>query len=232
MNGAAVPILPSEIARIGLFSGLSDAELAALGKKVRVRRYAVGEAIIEYGATDSEVFLLFEGQLLAKRFSMAGQEFGYRRLPQFSYFGELAALDGSPRSVSIIAASDARVGSISGRDFRSMLDEWPALAQALLVDLARRVRELSDRLFEVSTVSVPGRVAAEVTRLALAAGITSDGGVVADMPTHAELAALVGGQRETVTRALNRLVDAGIVVRQGRSLIIRNFEALLAQTGA
>jgi CRP/FNR family transcriptional regulator, cyclic AMP receptor protein len=74
-------------------------------------------------------------------------------------------------------------------------------------------------------------VAAEVTRLALAAGVSGNGGVIADMPTHAELAAAIGGQRETVTRALNRLVDAGIVVKQGRSLIIRDFEALLAQTG-
>ncbi len=231
MAMAAASILPLEIAHIGLFSSLPETALAALCQKVRARHYALGETIIDYGSTDSEVFLLLEGQLLAKRFSATGQEFGYRRLPQFSYFGELAALDGSPRSVSIIAASDARVGCIAGRDFRAMLDEWPLLAQVLLVDLARRVRELSDRLFEVSTVSVGGRVAAEVIRLALAAGVIGDGGVVPHMPTHAELAALVGGQRETVTRALNRLVEAGIVVRQGRSLTIRNFEALLAQTG-
>jgi CRP/FNR family cyclic AMP-dependent transcriptional regulator len=221
----------AEIGHVALFAGLPDVALAAVGRSVRVRSYRQGATIIDHGATDSDVFLLFEGQLVAKRFSAAGQEFGYRRLPQFSYFGELAALDGSPRSVSIIALSDARIGCIPAADFRCLLDAWPALANTLLQDMARRVRELSDRLFEVSTVSVGGRVAAEVTRLALAAGVSGDGWVVADMPTHAELAAAIGGQRETVTRALNRLVDAGIVVKQGRSLIIRDFEALLAQTG-
>lgn len=220
-----------DIGRVGLFADLPEVALAAIGHIVRVRSYAQGATIIDHGSTDSDVFLLFEGQLVAKRFSASGQEFGYRRLPQYSYFGELAALDGSPRSVSIIALSDARIGCIPAADFRALLDSWPALATTLLRDLARRVRELSDRLFEVSTVSVGGRVAAEVTRLALAAGVSGGGGVVTDMPTHAELAAAIGGQRETVTRALNRLVDAGIVAKQGRSLIICDFEALLAQTG-
>jgi CRP-like cAMP-binding protein len=231
MPMAAAALLATEIGQVGLFEGVSDAALAMVCGKVRARRYGQGETIIEYGSTDSDVFLLIEGQLVAKRFSAAGQEFGYRRLPQFSYFGELAALDGSPRSVSVIALSDARIGCIPAADFRALLNEWPELAKTLLIDLARRVRELSDRLFEVSTVSVGGRVAAEVTRLALAAGVRGDGGVVANMPTHAELAALIGGQRETVTRALNRLADAGIVGKQGRSLIIHDFEALLAQTG-
>jgi CRP/FNR family transcriptional regulator, cyclic AMP receptor protein len=227
----APPMTLREAAGFALFDGLPDAALTSLMARVRTAAYGRGETVIDHGATDTEVFLLIEGQLLARRLSAGGQEVGYRRLPQFSYFGELAALDGSPRSVSIIAVSDARVGVIAARDFRALLEEWPMLARKLLVDQARRVRELSDRLFEAGTVSVSGRVAAEVTRLALAAGVDGDGGIVADLPTHAELAALIGGQRETVTRALNRLVDAGIVAKQGRSLIIRNFEALLAQTG-
>jgi CRP-like cAMP-binding protein len=231
MAMVAAPVLTTELARIGLFAGQPEAVLAMIGQSVRTRLHAQGATIIEYGSTESDVFLLIEGQLVAKRFSAAGQEFGYRRLPQFSYFGELAALDGSPRSVSIIALSDARIGRIAGADFRRLIGDVPTLADRLMIDLARRVRELSDRLFEVSTVSVGGRVAAEVTRLALAAGVVGDGGLVTNMPTHAELAALIGGQRETVTRALNRLVDAGIVEKQGRSLVIRNFEALLAQTG-
>jgi CRP/FNR family transcriptional regulator, cyclic AMP receptor protein len=227
----AAPITATEIAGCQLFSGLPAAQLTAVAARIRSRTYQRGAMIIEHGATDGDVFILIEGQLLAKRFAGNGQEFGYRRLPQLSYFGELAAIDGSPRSVSVIAVTDARLGIIAARDFRAMVDDWPPLARTLLVDLARRVRELSDRLFEASTVSVGGRVAAEVTRLALAAGVSGNGGVIADMPTHAELAAAIGGQRETVTRALNRLVDAGIVVKQGRSLIIRDFEALLAQTG-
>jgi CRP/FNR family cyclic AMP-dependent transcriptional regulator len=231
MKLAAAPITAAEIAGCQLFSGLPAAGLTAVAARIRSRAYGRGAMIIEHGATDADVFILVEGQLLAKRFAANGQEFGYRRLPQFSYFGELAAIDGSPRSVSVIAVTDARLGIIAARDFQAIIDDWPALARTLLVDMAGRVRELSDRLFEASTVSVGGRVAAEVTRLALAAGVSGDGGVVADMPTHAELAAAIGGQRETVTRALNRLVDAGIVVKEGRRLIICDFEALLAQTG-
>jgi CRP/FNR family transcriptional regulator, cyclic AMP receptor protein len=231
MATAAPRLTIAEIGQFALFAGLPAAALADLPGRIRLLHFGRGETLIEYGAAGSDVFLLVEGQLLAKRFSAAGQEIGFRRMSHFSYFGELAGLDGHPRSVSVIAFTDARVGVITTRDFKAMLADWPVLTQTLLIDLARRNRELSDRLFEGGTVSVPGRVAAAITRLALAAGVDGDGGVVPDMPTHAEMAALIGGQRETVTRAFNRLVDAGIVERRGRTLVIRNFEALLAQTG-
>lgn len=221
-----------DLARFALFAGFDAAAATALAARVRSLRFAGGETIVEYGTAGGDVFLLLDGLLLAKRFSAAGQEFGYRRIDVPGYFGELAALDGGPRSVSVVALADARVGVIRAADFRAMVTASPAFSTALLADLAARVRDLSDRLFEAGTISLPGRVAAEVTRMALAAGVTGDGGTLPDMPTHAELAARVGGQRETVTRAFNRLVDAGIVARHGRSLVIHDFEALLARTDA
>lgn len=221
-----------DLARFPLFAGLDAIAAAALVGRIRPLRFAGGETIVEYGTTGGDVFLLQDGLLLAKRFSAAGQEFGYRRIRVPGYFGELAALDGGPRSVSVVVLADARVGVIPAADFKAMVTASPTFTAALLADLAVRVRDLSERLFEAGTISLPGRVAAEVTRMALAAGVTGDGGTLPDLPTHAELAARLGGQRETVTRAFNRLVDAGIVARHGRNLVIHDFEALLARTDA
>ncbi|GGI85719.1 transcriptional regulator [Polymorphobacter multimanifer] len=221
----------ADLAHFTLFAEMPDAAANKFVGRIRMRHFSRGDTLVSFGAGGSDVFLLCDGPLLAKRFSASGQEFGYRRIPVHGYFGEIAALDGGPRSASVVALGEARVGVIAAADFRALVADHPAIAAALLADLASRVRELSDRLFAASTVSLPGRVAAEVTRMALAAGVVGDGGIVPDLPTHAELAAIVGGQRETVTRAFNRLVDAGIVARQGRSLVIRRFEALLAQTG-
>lgn len=221
----------AEIGQFTLFAGLSDAAIADLQKHMRSLHIGRGAVVIEYGGADSDVYLLFKGQLLAKRFSADGHEVGFRRIMPPAYFGELAALGGGPRSVSVMAFTDARIGAIAARDFNAMVAEWPTLAATLLSDLASRVRELSDRLFESATVNVAGRVAAELIRMALAADAAADGGVVPDVPTHAEMAARVGGQRETVTRAFNRLVKSNIVARRGRNLIIRDFEALLAETG-
>ncbi|MGI4878997.1 MAG: Crp/Fnr family transcriptional regulator [Janthinobacterium lividum] len=210
-----------------ILQGLPPADLDRVRAAVRARGYVRGETVIEHQDTGGDVFLLFSGQLLANRYSAAGREISYRRILAGSYFGELAAFDGQPRSVNVVALSEARVGCIPARTFRDLIDTSPSFAGALLADMASRVRELSNRLFEASAVTVPGRVDAELIRLAIAAGVDGNRAVIAQAPTHAEFAALIGGQRETVTRALGRLADLGIVVKRGRDLVIADVEALI-----
>lgn len=231
MPAPAAAFTMADIERFALFAGLPPDILVPMPPRIRSLEFERGETIIEYGASGAAVFLVLKGQLLAKRFSAGGQESGYRRIVELEYFGELASLDGGSRSVSIVALEKSHLGVIAAADFDATLAQWPPLTHRLLADMAKRIRDLSDRLFEANTVSLQGRVASELARMALAADVTSDGGILPDMPTHAEMAARVGGQRETVTRAFNRLVDAGIVARQGRRLVIHDFGALLAQTG-
>ncbi len=230
MPTSASAVTAAELRRFTLFAGLDDGIAERLCTQVRALHLNRGEVVVEYRSTTTNVFLLLEGQLLANRFSASGQEVGYRRLHLHSYFGELAAFDSAPRSVNIVTLTEARVGSITAPAFNAMIADVPGVARALLTDMAQTIRELSNRLFEASAVSVPGRVEAELTRMALAQGLSEDGDFIDNMPTHAELATLIGGQRETVTRALGRLVDLGIVAKQGRGLVIRDFEALLDRT--
>lgn len=223
-------ISAAELRQLTLFAGMDDGEIERLGGIVRAQIYERGEILIEYQSATSDVFLLFEGRLLANRFSGAGHEVGFRRMQPVCYFGELAAFDGSPRSVNIVALSTARVGRIAAADFKSLVAGTAGLANTLLIDMAYRIRDLSNRLYESTAISVPGRVEAELMRMALAQGLSGDNEIIDDMPTHAELATLIGGQRESVTRALGRLFDLGIVEKQGRGLVIRDFDALMDRT--
>lgn len=232
MSRQAPPVTVDELAGFGLFAGLSPAQLAKVAQQVRTLGFERGEIVIEHQSEGRDVFLLIEGQLMVNRYAASGLEIGYRRIRPPAYFGELAVFDKAPRSVNIVALAPARVGNIPGAAFLTLLDAMPDLARTLLADMAGRVRDLSNRLFESTAVSVPGRVEAELLRMCVAAGIGEDGGVIDNMPTHAELATLVGGQRETVTRALNRLAELDIVAKQGRSLVIRDFDALLERTEA
>ncbi len=230
MPGETTAVTPDELRRVKLFAGLDAAAIAGLARSVRAFGYARGEIVIEYLSMTSDVFLLFEGQLVANRFSSAGQEVGYRRMGPVCYFGELAAFDSAPRSVNIVALTDARIGRIAAADFKAMAEANPGVAHALMIDMAQRIRDLTNRLYESTAVSVPGRVEAELMRMALAQGLSDDGDVIENMPTHAELATLIGGQRESVTRALGRLIELGIVAKQGRGLAILDFDELMART--
>lgn len=227
------PALPTvaELRCVPLLSGCEARRLERLAQSLRLRTFARGETVLAQGEPGQDLYLLLSGELVANRYSIEGQEVGYRRLVAPTHFGELAALDGGPRSINVTAATYARVATMSPTDFAALLDAEPELTRRMLVELAGRVRELSDRLFEAGTVDTRGRVAAQLVRLALAAGPTEDGVALSPAPTHAELAAMVGGTRETVTRSLSQLVDAGVLTKNGRSITIRQFDALMALSG-
>lgn len=98
--------------------------------------------------------------------------------------------------------------------------------RALLEDMAALTRSLTDRLFELTAISVACRVDIELLRMASATGGDGRTAVIHPCPTHAELAVLVGSQREPVTRELNRLASLNIVRQTGRALHVLDMQAL------
>ena len=107
-----------------------------------------------------------------------------------------------------------------------LFDDSPRLMRALLEDLTALTRALTDRLFELTAVSVACRVDIELLRMAAGTGADGKEAVIHPCPTHAELAVLVGSQREPVTRELNRLAGLNIIRQSGRTLRILDLRAL------
>jgi CRP-like cAMP-binding protein len=93
-------------------------------------------------------------------------------------------------------------------------------------DLAAIVRSLSARVFERNAGSAACRTQMEILRMAWAAGVADNRATVLPVPTHAEIAALVGAQREAVTRECKRLEARGLIARKGRTLLVLNVDAL------
>ncbi len=215
--------------RFSLFKDLSDEALNSVRSKITVVRFARGETIIRHEARDTDVFLLFDGQALVNRYSLAGREISYRRLPANSYMGELAVFDGRPRSVNVIAVTEVVTGRLSGAAFIELIRTIPQALDALLHDLSTRIRDLSDRIYENTASSVKMRFYSELMRAALAEKDGNDEIVLLNPPTHAEWAAIVGGQREVITRALGELVSRGIVRKEGRNLVVNDIERMIDQ---
>jgi len=216
-----------ELRKFLLFADFTDEELAVVRASIMPVSFAKGETIISHLDEDRNVYFLFEGHLLANRYSMAGREIGYRRVYPPSYLGELAAFDGQPRSVNIAALTAVRMARIEQTRFLELVRTYPKFAQRLAHDLAMRVRELSDRVFEITASSVKMRLYGELCRTAVAEGGGANSLVLDNPPTHAEWAAMVGGQRETVTRCFAELQAQGVLSKRGRSLVIPDLEALI-----
>lgn len=209
-----------------LFRHMTRDEVEALASQVEHLRFAKGEMIVQRHDEDGGVYLLLEGTLLANLYARSGREVGYRRIPPGGYFGEIAAIDGLPRSVNIVAVEDVRIVRLPQRLVLRLFDESPRFMRALLEDMASLTRALTDRLFELTAVSVACRVDIELLRMGTAAAGEANEVVIHPCPTHAELAVLVGSQREPVTRELNRLASLNIVRQSGRTLKILDLAAL------
>jgi hypothetical protein len=93
----------------------------------------------------------------------------------------------------------------------------PSVMLAVLHHLTARIRELTERVFEFSTLAVRNRVHAELVRLAREHGGGKQA-VIRPAPTHSEMASRISTHREAVTRELSRLHELGIIAREGRAL--------------
>ncbi len=217
----------SRLRKFSILEDLSDETLESIKSRIMVVRFGRGETIIAHEALDTDVFLLLDGQALVNRYSMAGREISYRRLPANSYVGELAVFDGMPRSVNVIAVTEVVMGRLTGPTFNDLVMTIPEVTRALLRDLAARTRDLSNRIYENAARSVKARFYSELMRAALAEQSDAGEVILRDPPTHADWAAIVGGQREAITRALSELTALGIVRKQGRSLVVTDLDRLI-----
>jgi len=209
-----------------VFRHMPIAEVESLTPAIEHLSYRKGELILQRHDEEGGVYLLLDGVLLANQYARSGREVGYRRIAAGSYFGEISAIDGLPRSVNIVALEDARIARLPQSLVRRLFEDSPGFMRALLEDMAGLVRSLTDRLFELTAVSVACRVDIELLRMASAASTDGRQAVISPCPTHAELAALLGSQREPVTRELNRLAGLGIVRQKSRTLHVLDLPAL------
>jgi CRP-like cAMP-binding protein len=163
-------------------------------------------------------------------YSAAGKEVTFRDLQPGEMFGELAAIDGRPRSANAVAKTDARIGRVSAGQFWELLQEFPKVNAATLTYLCGLVRDLSGRVYQFSAHAVSSRIQAEILRLARLAGPTGNAATISPAPTHAEIASRVNTHREAVTKEISRLAGAGLLARSSGQLTVRDIAALSRMT--
>jgi CRP-like cAMP-binding protein len=202
----------TDLDRFDMFRGLSPSARAALAGRCRRVRAARNDMIIDQLAEERDVYFVLSGAVRAVIFSASGREVSFRDIAAGGLFGEFAALDGGPRSACVIATRPTEVLRMPQDVFRAAVFGEPAVLDVLLRHLIGLLRHYTDRVIELGTLPVAGRVHAEILRLARAgAGAAAKRFAIVPFPTHAELAARLGTHREAVTRELSRLADAGIV---------------------
>ncbi|WP_291299309.1 Crp/Fnr family transcriptional regulator [Elioraea sp.] len=213
------------LAGFAILDGTPPDALAAAAAVLHQRGYAAGETIFDFEEAATEVLFVQSGIVRIIARTPGGREFVYRDLEAGQVIGEIAAIDGAPRSASAAAVIPTRVLALSNAAFLGLVSASPALSLTLLRMLTARVRELSIRLVEQSAFTVRQRVAAELLRMARPRR-GADGLAVSPPPQQHVLAARIGARREAVSRELAAMRREGLVSLQRGALVLIAPDAL------
>ena len=211
---------------ITLFAGLAADVVARAEAACRWHERSSGELVIDQKDTSTDVYFLTKGRARVVVYSSSGKAVAFREIKAGDMFGELAAIDGKPRSAAIEALETCQFASMSAIDFQRLATDEPSVLKSLLGHLVGLVRGLSDRVYEFGTLAVANRIHAELLRLARGSAIDGARARITPAPKHADIAALVGTHREAVAREFSRLRRMGLVERKGSALIIMDLEQL------
>jgi len=218
------------LARVPIFSGLSEGELAFLSQRTVPRHYKAGEIVFSEGEPCAGLYVVQAGQVRIYKSSANGREQVLSIDGAGSSIAELPVFDGGNYPASVAAIDDAILLFVSKQDFQALCLAHPQVALKVLRVVGARLRRLVGIIEELSFTTVRHRLASFLLRLAAKEGKRTSDGLEVTLPiSNQELAAQIGTVRELVSRNLSRLQAEGMLKMDGRTLIICDPKALEAE---
>ncbi len=210
--------MTARLRALPLFARLSEAEIADLAARIRMRAFRRGEVMFRKDDVGQHLYLVLEGGVKITLPGELGQEALVAIMRPGEFFGELALFDSTPRSASAVALEDTRVALLGSDDFFAFLERHPSAVRVVFEALARIIRRLSGRVEDLTFLDVPSRVAKYLLDLTRA----HEGATLELNLTQDELAAFVGASRVSVNRVLSDLERRGIVAVHRRRIAIHD----------
>ena len=216
--------LETFFADVPLFANLSSADRNAISSVMIQRSFSTGDTIVHEDDDEHQTFfIIVSGSVHVAVNSSEGKQSILATLRSGEFFGEMAVLDGEPRSASVLAAEPCRLLMLYRKAFIDILQRFPKIAIAMLIEMSRRQRRSNRHINTLSMMSVYGRVADVLLQLAKEFGRKTGSMIVIDKrPTHQTIAEMAGTSRETVSRVLSQLQKKRYLTMDRKRLVILN----------
>ncbi len=210
--------------KIPLLAELTPEEIAHIRPELRFKHYNKREVVLHKGGSGDALLFLLSGQLQVVDITEDGRAIGLRMLAPGDFFGEIALINDSTRSASVVATSDVLVAFLPAATALHLFSHSPSVAKQMLRHLAQKIQRDSEFRAVLSINNTMRRI---YTYLSLLQKPDGNGQAVIDnLPTHQDIANMINTSRETVTRALLSLVQQGIVQKESNRLVILDPAAL------
>jgi CRP-like cAMP-binding protein len=209
-----------------LFRGLSDAALERIASLATRRAYRKGTPIFAQGDQGDALYGVAAGRVRISASGSGGQEVFLNIMEPGDTFGEIAVMDGLPRTAGAAALDDAVLIVVKRTDFLQLLEREPQLTIHLLRLLCERLRWTSELVEESAFLAGPARLAKRLLILASLHGRAAGVGELELRISQSELARFLGVSRQIVNHHLSEWRRHGWVELGRSQIVIRNAEAL------
>lgn len=209
------------LGRTPLFGSLDEVERRAVADEMREATFDPSQVIFARGDPGREIYLVVSGRVRLSVLTAEGRELSFAHAEPGAIFGEIAMLDGGPRSADATAVGKVTALTLSKPAFKRLVDTRPHVGEAAIRFLCSRIREADQQLEAIALYPIEGRLARFF--LAAARQVSPDaeeGRVTIELPmSQSELGLLIGASRPKVNTALSLLESSGALQRSGARII-------------
>jgi CRP/FNR family cyclic AMP-dependent transcriptional regulator len=200
-----------------LFGQLGTDNLSRLASYAHTKSVSAGTRIFEKGDPGTSLFAVLRGTVRISNQSADGKDAVLNMISAGGIFGEIALLDGQPRTADAFAVSECELMQIDRRDFVPLVKANPEIALKLIEILCGRIRHTSEQVEDMTFLDLPGRLAKTLLWLTAQQGSSPAGKVSI---TQREIGQIIGMSRESTNKQLRewedrkwvRLERGGVVV--------------------
>ena len=201
---------------VGKTFGCADDVVDVITAKARFRHHRPKATILASESPADHVHLVVDGHARMWVVALEGRTSVIEDYFEGDLFGERGLFGEASVAHDVVAVRRSQVGAIANGDFLSLMNNYAAVALAVSRLLVARLGQAQRRLAEGATLSVRGRVCAELLRLAR----RSDDLRISPAPILAQLALVVDSTRETVSRTMAQLEKRGLIRREESALVL------------
>ena len=220
----------SVLKRIPLFAAIPEVDQQRLVGLLRKETLKRGEILFRRGDEGNALYLILQGRI---KISLTRQTDAVTLaiLGQGEFFGEMALLDGLPRSANTTAMDDSTLYALKRSDFLSFLVHNEKIVRAVLASLSLRLRRTDDQLAEMCFLNLSVRLVSKLAELAEQQGADQDEtGTYHLRISQQELAGILGVSRESINKELKLLRDKGWVSTSRNQIHIHQLALLKKRT--
>ncbi len=217
----------SFLRNVPLFRSLDPKDSTRLAETTRIVELKKGRVLFRKGQEGESLFVIYRGRIKIVLPSRLGDEMILSVFSEGDFFGEMAVLDGMPRSADAVAMEDSELIVLDRTAFMQFLKNNDTALDAILCSLSTRLRKTDDLLEDTCFLNISARFAKRLVDLAENYGRRRGDSILIDLDvTQSDLARMVGATRESINKELRVLREKGLVSTIGSKVTIFNLALL------